>query len=194
MDFNKLSANEKLAVYGSVAVIVGGLVSVGLGGLGLLAVIAALGMLAVLFLPQFSPSTTLPGSKGSLMLILGGIAAVVMLLALLTIISLLGFYFQSLAVNAIFFLIAVAGGLLMGWAGWQEFQAEGGKFVLGTASPRPGTPVAPPARTGAAPPAQVDAEPPVRVDAETPVQTDAVPPPAAPARDPEDDRRPPPTA
>lgn len=132
MDFNRLSANEKLAVYGSVAVIVGGIVSVGIGGLGLLAVLAAIGMLAVVFLPQLSPRTTLPGSNGTLMLILGGVAAVVMLLALLTILGALGFFLQFAPVNAIFFLVAVVGGLVMGWAGWQAFQAEGGRFVLGT--------------------------------------------------------------
>ena len=41
-------------------------------------------------------------------------------------------------------LLSTAGGLLMGWASWKEFQAEGGKFNLGTAStPPPAPPVAP---------------------------------------------------
>lgn len=157
MDFNKLSANEKLGVYGSAAVIIAGLVGLGVGGIGLLAVLAAIGMLAVIFLPQFSPSTTLPGSKGSLMLVLGGVAAVVMLLGLLQIIGALGLWFEINAVGAIFFLIAVAGAVVMAWAGWQEFQAEGGKFVLGSASG--GTATSPSApRVDAAPPA---AAPPV---------------------------------
>jgi hypothetical protein len=40
----------------------------------------------------------------------------------------------------------------MGWAGWQEFQAEGGKFQLGAASTgasTPPPPAAPPADTTA---------------------------------------------
>ena len=165
MDFNKLSANEKLAVYGSAAVIVAGLIGVGVGGIGLLAVLAAIAMLAVVFLPQFSPNTTLPGSKGSLLLILGGIAGIVMLLGLLQIIGALGFWFEFQPLGAIFFLVAVAGAVVMAWAGWQEFQAEGGKFVLGTpaggnasASAAPRTDTAPPPAAPPAPAADVEDE------------------------------------
>lgn len=152
MDFSKLSQNEKLATYGSVAVIVGAIVgSVAGGDFGWLAVLAAVAMLVVVFIPQFSPATSLPGSKGSLMLLCGGVAAVILVLGLLASIGWLGLYFSAFALNAIFFLIAVAGGVVMGWAGWQEFQAEGGKFQLGTAStgastpPPPAAPPAPPA-------------------------------------------------
>ncbi|MGH2386292.1 MAG: hypothetical protein ACRDGB_14760 [Candidatus Limnocylindria bacterium] len=137
MDFSKLSQNEKLATYGSIAVIVGGLVGLGAAGLGLLAVVAAIGMLAVVFLPQMSPSTRLPGSKGSLMLALGAIAAVVLVLGFLTVLGSLGILLQFAFIGTVFYLIAVAGGVLMAWAGWQEFQAEGGKFQVGTAAPGP---------------------------------------------------------
>ncbi len=132
MNLSKLSQTEKLAAYGSVAVIVGGLVGIGAAGLGILAVLAAVGMLALVFLPQFSPGTNLPGSKGSLMLILGGVAAVVLVLGLLSVISAVGLMLQYAALNTIFYLVAVAGGVLMGWAGWQEFQSEGGKFQVGS--------------------------------------------------------------
>jgi hypothetical protein len=132
MNWNALSSAEKLAVYGSVATLVGGIVGGTVSALGWLAFLAAIAMLIVVFLPQFSPQTTLPGSKGSFMLVLGGIAGIVMLLGLLTILGALGFYFQLFPVNAIFFLIAVVGGLVMAWAGWQAFQAEGGKFQMGS--------------------------------------------------------------
>lgn len=132
MDFNKLNSNEKLAVYGSVATLVGGIIGGTVSALGWLAFLAAVAMLIVVFLPQFSPTTTLPGSKGSIMLILGGIAGIVMVLGLLTILGLLGYYFQYSALNAIFFLIGVVGGVVMAWAGWQAFQAEGGKFQIGS--------------------------------------------------------------
>jgi hypothetical protein len=131
MNFSKLDSTDKLAVYGSVAVIVGAIVGGTVTYLGWIAVLAAIGMLAVIFLPQVSPSTTLPGSRGSLMVICGGAAAVVMLLGLLTALGWLGLYFTVLPVQAIFFLVAVAGGLVMGWAGWQVFRAEGGKFQIG---------------------------------------------------------------
>jgi hypothetical protein len=133
MDLGKLSQNEKLALYGSIAAVVGGIAGA-LSGLLWLAVLAAIAMLAVIFLPQLSPSTTLPGSKGSLMLICGGIAAVAGVLALLTFIGAIDFWFRFAPLQAILFLIGVAGSLLMGWAGWQAFQAEGGKFQVGTGS------------------------------------------------------------
>ena len=157
MNFSTLSSNEKLAVYGSAAVIIGGLV--GFYGVGLIAVLAAIGMLAIVFLPQMSPSTNLPGSKGSLMLLAGGVAAVVLVLSLLVY---SGVLFAFAGLGSILFLVAVVGGLVMAWAGWLEFQSEGGKFVLGNPAPTTGSTTPPPA----APPAST--EPP------------AAPPPAAP--------------
>ncbi len=74
MDISKLGQNEKLAVFGSAAVILAGLIS-NWGGLLFLSILAAFGMLVVVFLPQFSTGTTLPGSKGSLMAALGILAA-----------------------------------------------------------------------------------------------------------------------
>lgn len=146
MDFSKLSQNEKLAIYGSVALIIGGVVgySYGLTALGILAAIV---MLVVVFLPQFSPGTNLPGSRGSLMVAVGGLAGVAMVLALLS--AMTGVLFVNMNFRDILFLIAVAGGLLMAWAGWREFQAEGGKFQLGTSGAATATPPAatPPAAT-----------------------------------------------
>jgi hypothetical protein len=141
MDFSRLGANERLAAYGAIASIVGGILTIfgyagGAGGLWL-TFLLAIAMLAIVFMPQWSPQTTLPGSKGSLMLVVGGIAA---LGALLGLFALLGFL-ALLAAFAGFFLIPllgliieIVGGFMMGWAGWKEFQAEGGKFQLGTAS------------------------------------------------------------
>jgi hypothetical protein len=91
-------------------------------------------MLVIVFLPQFSPSTKLPGSKGSLMIIVGGVAglgALLALLALLPVLGAIGFYGGTWLIGL---LLGIAGGLLMGWASWQTFQAEGGKFNMGTTS------------------------------------------------------------
>ena len=125
MDFSKLSSNDKMASIGAVVAIVGGLIGgIGGGGLGLLTAIL---MLVIVFLPQFSPTTKLPGSKGSLMLIVGGgagIGALLALLAFLPYLAIIGSYFFG-------YLLSIIGGLMMGWAGWREFQAEGGKFKLG---------------------------------------------------------------
>jgi hypothetical protein len=144
MDFSKLSSNDKLAAIGAVLAIVGSVVSFGAGPYGVLTGIA---MLVIIFLPQFSPSTKLPGSKGSLMLIVGGaagIGALLTLLAWLPYLTIIGGYFIG-------GLISIVGGLLMGWASWRTFQAEGGKFNMGMAS-GPSTPPAPPAPTYTPPP------------------------------------------
>jgi hypothetical protein len=151
MDFSKLGQNEKLAVYGAIASIVGPiLASMGFGfGVGGLTLILALAML--------------PGSKGSLMLLVGGIAAVSAALALLGSIGYLGFFGSDL-VFVIGWLLGIAGGLLMGWAGWQEFQAEGGKFQLGTSpagDPAPRSD-APSQATTSAPPAAAPEAPEAR--------------------------------
>lgn len=181
MDFSKLDQNEKLATYGSVAVVVGLIVaSAGFFGFGLgsLALLAAVAMLAVVFLPQLSPNTGLPGSKGSLMLICGGVAAAVLVLSFLTFLGALGFYLGTL--NGIFFLVALAGSLLMAWVGWQEFQAEGGQFRLGSGSGSSAAPTSTPeSRAEPAPPPAEPAEP-----AAPPAEPAAPPRPAEPPAEP----------
>jgi hypothetical protein len=147
MDFSKLSSNDKLAVYGAVAAIIGAFL--GFGGGASWGLITGIAMLVIIFLPQFSPSTKLPGSKGSLMVIVGGaggLAALLALLALLTLFGAIGGYATTWMIGL---LLSAAGGALMAWASWREFQAEGGKFNVGMASsaptPPPAAPPAPPA-------------------------------------------------
>ena len=151
MDFSKLNSNEKLAVYGAVGAIVGALLS--FGGGGTFTLLTGVAMLIIVFLPQFSPTTTLPGSKGSLMLIVGGVAGIAALLSLLAILTVLGAFALYGGLWFVGLLLSTAGGLLMGWASWKEFQAEGGKFNVGMASSAPPAPPAPPAAPPA-PPAQ----------------------------------------
>jgi hypothetical protein len=176
MDFSKLSSNDRLAAIGAAVAIVGALF--GFGGGGSFGLLTGIVMLAIVFLPQLSPSTKLPGSKGSLMVIVGGLAglgALAALLALFTYGFFVGGYFIGL-------LLSIAGGLLMGWAGWQEFQSEGGKLQLGSASgpaaSGPGSSAPPAAPPPAAPP---------------PAPTSAAPPTtsADTAGDPGDENRPP---
>ena len=135
MDLSKLDQNERMATFGAIAVLLAGLIS-SWGGLLFLAILAAIGMLVVVFLPQFSPQTTMPGSKGSLMAALGIVAAGSALITLLQWISVLSFF----AFNAIMFLVALVGALVMAWAGWQELQVEGGAWKFGaggSTSPAP---------------------------------------------------------
>ena len=159
MDFSKLSSNEKLAVYGAVAAIVGSVLSIsGIGGGGF-GLVTGILMLVIIFLPQFSPGTKLPGSKGSLMLLVGGVSGIVALLALLSVLTVLGAFAFYGGLLFIGLLISIGGQLLMGWASWREFQAEGGKFNLGMAS-GPSAPPAPPAPTYTPPPPMAQPTPP----------------------------------
>ena len=137
MDFSKLDQNEKNAAMASGALVIGGLLAAAAYStysMAWLAVIAALGMLFVVLQPQIAAGVSLPGSKGSLMLLFGVAAAVLMVVSLLVA---LDFVFLRFGLPDLGFLIAVAAGVAMAWAGWQAFQAEGGKFQLGatTASP-----------------------------------------------------------
>jgi len=76
MNISKLSASERLALYGAVATVVGATIAAASyprhWGLTWLAAILGLAMLAIIFLPQMSPTTKLPGNKGSLLLVVGG--------------------------------------------------------------------------------------------------------------------------
>jgi len=162
MNFSKLSSNEKLAVYGAILVIVGAILGfggIGGGGFGLL---PGLAMLVIIFLPQLSPSTNLPGSKGSLMLIVGGLSALGALFSLLGLLTVLGYFAFYGGFLFVGLLLGIVGGLMMGWASWQEFQAEGGKFVLGmpASGSAPASPPAPPAPPMAPPAASAPPEPP----------------------------------
>ena len=158
MNFSKFSSNEKLMIYGAVAAIVGGLVG-GISGIIWISVLAGIALLVVLFLPQFSPTTSLPGTRGSLLVALGGVGAVAAVLAFLMFVVDIGFWFEFAAVRSIFFLIGVAGALLAGWIAWQEFQAEGGKFQMG-AAPGAGATTAGSTAPSAAAPAPASAPPP----------------------------------
>lgn len=164
MDFSKLSQNEKLALYGAIAVFLAGLIS-SWGGLLFLSILAALGVAIVLFLPQMSPNSSLPGSRGSLLAALGLIAFAGAAIELL---RYLGYTLETLGrFNTILFIVALIGSAIMAWAGWQELQREGGKWVLGAstasrtdtpAAPAPSEPEPPAATTVIAPPPPADTD------------------------------------
>jgi hypothetical protein len=155
MDFSKLSANEKMATYAAVVLVIAGIIS-NWGGLLWLSILAGLAALVVIFLPQMSPTTTLPGSKASLLVAAGGIAAAG---AVIEILRYLSYFFNTLGDwQTLLFLVALVAALALAWFGWQMFQAEGGKFNVGmtgggsgsaaaapSAQPAPAAPPAPPA-------------------------------------------------
>jgi hypothetical protein len=182
MDLNKLSANERLGAIAAAVAVVAGLVSAltyGTYAVAWLAIVAGLVMLFVIFQPQIAPNASLPGSKGSLLLLIGGIAGVVMLLAFLVNI---GFTFTRFGFTDVLYMLTVAAALVMAWVGWQEFQAEGGQFQLGSsgaASTSAPPPVGPTSASAAPPPSPAEAPPP----------STAPPPAAPPSATPEEPRR-----
>jgi hypothetical protein len=143
MDFNKLSANDRIGAIAAAVVVVAGLVAAltyGTYAIAWIAVLAALAMLFVIFQPQIAANASLPGNKGSLMLLTGGIAGVIMVLALLVNIR---FTFNLFGVTDVLYLLTVAAALVMAWVGWQEFQAGGRSFQVGmSASSAPSGPSA----------------------------------------------------
>jgi hypothetical protein len=184
MDFSKLDQNEKLAVYGAIAVFLAGLIS-NWGGLLWLALLAAIGVAVVVFLPQFSKGTALPGSKGSLMAGLGLVALGAALIEVLRYLGYIGSTFGSL--STIMFIVAVIGAAVMAYAGWQELQKEGGKWQFGAGGPASSS-----ATAGAASPAAEPPAAPAAPAAEPPPAPAAPPPmePSAPASDFDDEDRP----
>lgn len=143
MDLSKLNQNEKLALYGAIAVFLAGIIS-NWGGLLFLSILAAVGVAVIVLLPQFSPKTSLPGSRGSLLAVLGLIAFGGAAIELL---RYLGFTLETLGrFSTILFIVALIGAAVMAWAGWQELQREGGKWVLGgSGATRTDAAAAPPA-------------------------------------------------
>jgi hypothetical protein len=126
MDFSRLSQDERTAAWASIAVAVCGLAAVfsytTYSG-AWLGVIAAVGALTVLFLPQLAPGTRIPGSPAVWLLIAGGLAALV--LVLLLVVN-LGFVFSRFGLPDLLFLAAVVGAIVMAWAGWRIYTAEAG--------------------------------------------------------------------
>lgn len=147
MDLSKLDQNEKLALYGAIAVFLAGLISFW-GGLLWIAILAAIGMVAVIFLPR----TSVPGSRGTLMAALGLVALGAGLIEVLRYAGFIGSTLGSLGTIA--FIVAVIGAAVMAYAGWQELKTEGGKWEFGSRTAPASAPAAPGAQSSA-PPADV---------------------------------------
>ncbi len=161
------------------------------GGLMVVPLLTGLAALVILYLPQIAPNTKAPGSKGSLLMVSGVLAAVFWLIAALTWINYIFGNFVSF--DVLLFLVGFAASLYLGWLCWQAFQAEGGKFQFGNTDMGTGgsaaaatPPAAPPATTpppaepmAAAPPPSA-APPPAAVPPPATAPPSA-PPPAAPA-------------
>jgi hypothetical protein len=182
-----LTATEKQIAGAAAVVVILSLYSLATawGGLMFVPLLAGLAALVILFLPQIAPNTKAPGSKGSLLMVSGVLAALFWLLATLTWLGYITNNFVSF--DVILFLIGFAAALYLGWLCWSAFQAEGGKFqfgntdMSGTAAGAAGAAAAPPAAPAPATPSPATpppAEPPATPPPATPPP--ATPPPATP--------------
>lgn len=139
--WNKLNANEKLVMYGVIAVLVAFLVGAvaggffgGTGSFGLIGAIA----IAVIYWLKYSPNKiNWPAPVQTIVLVIAAIDAV---FALLSVISWLGFFGLSLFALAI--IVNAIGAGLMVYGAWKEYQAMP-KTAAPSSTPPP--PPAPPA-------------------------------------------------
>jgi len=140
MNWSKLSQAERIAVVAAVIVAVTALLSLSndWGILMAVSLLAGLGVLAVVFLPQMAPTMSLPGSKGSLLVALGAVATVATVVVALGWVTWIVEHLGSF--DTLQFLVGLVAAVVMAWAGWQVLQAEGGKFRIGTAGQAPPAP------------------------------------------------------
>jgi multisubunit Na+/H+ antiporter MnhG subunit len=180
MDFSKLSSNERTATFAAIVLVLGGIVS-NWGGLMWLSVLAGIVVLVVIFLPQLSPQTSLPGSKGSLLVALGAVAAIG---AVIEILRFLNYFTNTLDDWQTWaFAIALVASLVLLWAAWMQLQSEGGKFQFGSQGSAAAAPPPPPAdasSTAAPPAAAPPAESPPPAAPPAAASPPAAPPPASP--------------
>jgi hypothetical protein len=137
--WNKLNANEKLVMYGVIAVVIAFLVGVvaggyfgGTGSFGLVGAIA----IAVIYWLKYSPSKiNWPAPVQTIVLV---IAAIDLVFALLSVLGWLGFFGLSLFALAV--IVNAIGCGLMTYGAWKEYQA-----MPKTTPPTTGTTPPPPA-------------------------------------------------
>jgi hypothetical protein len=125
MDWSKLSAADRRALIAAAVVVVTGITSVidewGAGAvLGLLAGIAAV---VVLVLPQVSPATKLPTTKGQSLFVLGAVAAIGFALAAVTY---LDYVVAITRPYSILFDIGLVAAIALLYFGYMAYQGERG--------------------------------------------------------------------
>jgi hypothetical protein len=135
VSFSKLGYFEKVAAVAAVVVVITALISLAndWGILMAISLLAGLGALIVIFLPQTAPTTALPGSKGSLLVATGAVATVVTAVVALTWIGWIGEHLATF--DTLQFLLGLVAAVVLAWAGWQVLRAEGGKLQFGAAAP-----------------------------------------------------------
>lgn len=175
--WNKFNPRERMTATGAGIVILAwivGLVARGVG-VGSLALIGAIAVLAILYLKS-SPNQQIAWPVAPTLIVLA-ISAIVAIAALLTLLDWLG-YTSLLGVSGILsLLLYAAGGAIMVWGAWQEYQVE--KPAMPNFSATNQAPPSAPATTqastpGAAAPSMTTSAPPPPV-APTTIDEDEAP-------------------
>ncbi|HUG28905.1 MAG TPA: hypothetical protein VMQ65_00110 [Candidatus Limnocylindria bacterium] len=170
MDFSKLSAGDKRLLIAAAVALLGGLVSIidrwGVGGI--IGGLAALGAILVLLQPQLSPAMKLPAPKATLLLGLGGIAAVGFILSAL---QYLEDVFSLGRIFTILFDIGLVAAIVLAYLAWLGYKAAQGTAAAASpaATESPAAMESPAATEGTAAPAD-----------EATMERPAAPPPPAP--------------
>jgi hypothetical protein len=133
----RLSTSDRLSALCAAVVTVTGFLSVaaGWGAILALAVLAGIGTLGVVVAPHLVPTPRLPGSNGSLLVLLGVVALLAWVPPLIAWLDFLAAHLLDFA--TLLFLLGFVCAAGMAWSGYTTFRAEGGILRLGPAPQRP---------------------------------------------------------
>jgi hypothetical protein len=165
----KFNKNERNVSFGAAIVIVGWLVSLVSNysfGVGFLAVVGAVAVLAIYYLKYTNSTIQWPAPIETIVLAISGVIAIVAVLQLIGRLGVLSFAGIDGGIYVIALLAITAGAVLMAFGAWQEYQVKAGyrppTTSASSAQPpaAPSAPAAPPPTESAPPPPSGDGNPP----------------------------------
>jgi glucan phosphoethanolaminetransferase (alkaline phosphatase superfamily) len=143
--FSALTGNDRTAAVAAVVALITGVISLAnaWGVLMVIPILAAIGVLGIVFQANIAPTVKLPMTKGTLLLALGAAAALIWILVT---IQWIGYILTPpiLVFDSIQFVIGLVAAIVMAFAGWRAYQAEKGTSAVPPAAP-PAAPPEPPA-------------------------------------------------
>jgi hypothetical protein len=144
--FSALTGNDRTAAVAAVVALITGVISLAnaWGVLMVIPILAAIGVLGIVFQANIAPGVKLPMTKGTLLLALGAAAAVIWILVT---IQWIGYILTPpiFVFDSIQFIVGLVAAIVMAFAGWRAYQAERGASAAPPAAPPPTTPSEPPA-------------------------------------------------
>jgi hypothetical protein len=141
--WNKLNANERLVGYGAIIVLVSWIVGLVAGGGISYGIITAILVLVIYWL-KYAPNSSVnwPLPVPTLVLVITGISAVLVVLSVLPVLG-LGFFFYG-GIWVLAFLADVVGVIVMVFGAWREYQASPKASAPPSSAPPPSAPPPPP--------------------------------------------------